>query len=98
MEPVEIAKTVADHASMQSDRWLFIALLVIVFLALAAMARWFMLQLDRANASTHAVQAAFTDHLKGAGVEQAKVITECTQAIHRMNELAEELLSERAAR
>jgi hypothetical protein len=93
MEPAELAKTVADHASVQSDRWLFIALLVIVFFSLAAMAKWFMNQLDRATSATQSAQAAFTEHLKGAGVEQAKVMTECTQAIHRMNEIGEQALA-----
>lgn len=98
MEPLEVAKSVADHASIQSDRWLFISLLVIVFLSLAWLTKWFISRLDETNKATQAAHAALTEHLKTAGIEQTKVIVECRVAMHRMNEIGEEWLAIRGGR
>jgi hypothetical protein len=89
MDPTAVTK-VADYASSQSDRWLFIALLVIGGMSIWFMAKWFMTQLSNSHDSTAAAQQQFANYLTNQAAENVKVISECRVAIQRSNELLEE--------
>lgn len=55
MTPDQLTK-VADYASVQSDRWLFIALLIVFLIAIALLTKWGMSQLDKRDVKIDALQ------------------------------------------
>lgn len=89
MTPEAAAQTV-NYVAQQSDRWLFIALLLVGFFAIAFMTRWFMFQLDKANAATRMANEQLSEHLKSTTLEVMKVITEVRVSMQRMNELVDD--------
>lgn len=92
MDPatLQAAKAATDYASTQSDRWMFVAMLVIFLLAVVFLAKWFMQQLDKANQSAQAAHAAYNDYLRTTGAELSKVVAECTLTMQRINAAGEE--------
>lgn len=89
MDP-SITTKVADYAAQQSDRWLFIALLVVGGLSIAWLAKWFMAQLAISHSATAAAQQQFAEYLMNQSAESLKVISECRLAMQRSNQLLEE--------
>lgn len=68
-------KALVDHASSQSDRWLFIALLVIGMLAIYALAKYFTAQIEALASKYEALNKFVRD-------EHMQIIGNCTDALH----------------
>jgi hypothetical protein len=86
----EAALQTIEHASQQSDRWLFIALLIVGGLSIGWLTRWFMQQLAIANQATAEAQKGFADYLQNNATEMIKVVSECRIAMHEMNRFLKE--------
>lgn len=84
MDPTVVTKA-ADYAAQQSDRWLFIALLVVGGISIAFITRYFMAQLAAANTATYAAHQQLADYLKTTAAQGIAIIAECRDAMHRVN-------------
>jgi len=86
---------IADYGSQQSDRWLFIALLVVAGVAFVWLTKWFIAQIEKAHQSTAEINLRFADYLQKNGAESVMVIAKCSQV---MDQVLEELREMRALR
>ena len=72
-----------NHASEQSDRWMFIALLVVVLVACAIVFKYLTLRLERVEKKMDQVQVEFNMHLKTANKDMLDVLSLSNNTIGR---------------
>jgi hypothetical protein len=72
------------HASGQSDRWLFVALLIIGLAAIGVLFRYFTGRLDSLQDRMDTQTAEFVAHLKTANQEMLSVIASAKAVIERV--------------
>jgi GTP1/Obg family GTP-binding protein len=72
-----------NHASNQSDKWMFVALLVIGIIAVVVLFKYFTSRIDRVEKKMDAVQCEFNQHLKTANKEMLEVLSLSNQTIGR---------------
>lgn len=72
------------HAATQSDRWLFVALLVIGISAIGILFRYFTGRLDTLQTRMDSQTAEFVSHLKTANQEMLAVIASAKAVIERV--------------
>jgi roadblock/LC7 domain-containing protein len=72
------------HASGQSDRWLFVALLIIGLCAIGVLFRYFTGRLDSLQDRMDTQTAEFVAHLKTANQEMLSVIASAKSVIERV--------------
>ena len=82
-EPSAILE-VANFASTQSDRWLFVALLVIGLGAIGVLFRYFTARLDTLQDRMDKQTADFVSHLTTAHKEMLEVIASAKAVIERV--------------
>ena len=94
---VKAVTDAADYASAQSDRWLFIVLLIVFLLAIGWMARWFMARNDALQARVDGLQKDFNDFLQTRYTATANSLQENTnvlkKAVETLDKVAEVLKS-----
>jgi hypothetical protein len=73
-----------NFAAGQSDRWLFVALLVIGLAAIGVLFRYFTGRLDSLQDRMDTQTAEFVAHLKTANQEMLSVITSAKSVIERV--------------
>jgi len=73
-----------SHAAAQSDRWLFVALLVIGILAIGILFRYFTARLDTLQDRMDKQNADFVAHLTIANREMLEVISSAKVVIERV--------------
>ena len=78
-----------DHASNQSDRWLFVALIVIGILSVFSLFRYFTSRLDKLKIQMDAQTDAFVKHLQTANREMLSVIASAQEVINRNSQIME---------
>jgi type II secretory pathway pseudopilin PulG len=78
----EYVETIS-FAANQSDRWMFVALLVIGILAVVVLFRFFTNRLERVEKKMDQVQCEFNAHLKNANKEMLEVLSLSNQTIGR---------------
>lgn len=86
---------VIDRAAKASDRWLFIALLVIGMFTVGSIVRWFMAQLDKRDLKIEAltkeigqVRGEFTAHLLASVKELQALLARNTEVIEANTEMS----------
>lgn len=72
-----------SFAANQSDRWMFVALLIIGILAVIVLFRFFTSRLERVEKKMDQVQSDFNNHLKTANKEMLEVLSLSNQTIGR---------------
>jgi len=75
---------VTNFAAGQSDRWLFVALLIIGLAAIGVLFRYFTGRLDSLQDRMDAQTTEFVSHLKTANQEMLSVITSAKSVIERV--------------
>jgi hypothetical protein len=78
----EIIKTI-NYVSAQTDRWMFVALLVIGIAAVTILFRYFTSRMDKMDLKMEQVQSEFNAHLRTANREMLDVLTLSNQTIGR---------------
>ena len=73
-----------NYAAGQSDRWMFIALLVIGISAISILFRYFTARLDTLQDRMDRQNAEFVSHLKTANQEMLEVISSAKVVIERV--------------
>lgn len=73
-----------NFAAGQSDRWLFVALLVIGLAAIGVLFRYFTARLDTLQDRMDGQTAEFVAHLKTANSEMLSVIASAKSVIERV--------------
>jgi hypothetical protein len=73
-----------NFAAGQSDRWLFVALLVIGLAAIGVLFRYFTARLDMLQDRMDGQTAEFVAHLKTANQEMLSVIASAKSVIERV--------------
>jgi hypothetical protein len=76
--------SLTTHASGQSDRWLFVALLIIGLAAIGVLFRYFTGRLDSLQDRMDTQTAEFVSHLKTANQEMLGVIASAKAVIERV--------------
>jgi hypothetical protein len=76
--------SLTTHASGQSDRWLFVALLIIGLAAIGVLFRYFTGRLDSLQDRMDTQTAEFVAHLKTANQEMLGVIASAKAVIERV--------------
>jgi hypothetical protein len=72
-----------NFVASQSDRWMFVALLVIGIIAVVVLFKYFTGRIDRVEKKMDAVQCEFNAHLKTANKEMLEVLSISNQTIGR---------------
>jgi GTP1/Obg family GTP-binding protein len=72
-----------NHAANQSDKWMFVALLVIGIIAVVVLFKYFTSRMDRVEKKMDSVQSEFNQHLKTANKEMLEVLSLSNQTIGR---------------
>jgi type VI protein secretion system component VasK len=75
---------VTNFAAGQSDRWLFVALLIIGLTAIGILFRYFTARLDTLQDRMDAQTTEFVSHLKTANQEMLAVIASAKAVIERV--------------
>ena len=70
-----------SFAANQSDRWMFVALVIIGILAVIVLFRFFTARLERVEKKMEQVQSDFNCHLRTANKEMMEVLSLSNQAI-----------------
>jgi hypothetical protein len=70
-------------AATQSDRWMFVALLIIGMFAVSTLFKYFTGRLDKMEKKMEMVQNEFNTHLKTANKEMLEVLNISNQMIGR---------------
>lgn len=78
-----------NHAAAQSDRWLFVALILIGLLAVFSLFRYFTSRLDRLKNQMDDQTTEFVTHLKTANREMLTVIASAQEVINRNSQIME---------
>ena len=97
---IEQLKQVADYATLQNDRWLFIAMLVIFLNAMYFTVRWGMRQLDKRDTKIEdltkdvaTARSEFNTFLISAVKELSAVISKNTEVIKENTEMSDRKLA-----
>lgn len=88
MNPTDV-KSVIDTASQQSDRWLFVALLVIGMLAIYMLAKYFTGQISSLAAKHDELNKFVRD-------EHSQLVAKCTSALEENTKALEHIREMRA--
>jgi hypothetical protein len=86
----EVIET-ANYVSQQTDRWLFVALLVIGLTAIAVLFKYFTGRLDGLQSRIDTQTNDFVNHLKAANKEMLDVIALANATITKNSTLLERL-------
>lgn len=86
----EVIET-ANYVSQQTDRWLFVALMVIGLTAIGVLFRYFTGRVDALQTRMDAQTSEFLSHLKTANSEMLQVLSKATTTIDRNTSLLERL-------
>jgi hypothetical protein len=78
-----------NHAASQSDRWMFVALILIGLLSVFSLFRYFTSRLDRLKSQMDAQTAEFVGYLKTANREMLTVIASAQEVINRNAQIME---------
>jgi hypothetical protein len=78
-----------NHAAGQSDRWLFVALIVIGLLSVFSLFRYFTSRLDKLKTQMDDQTDAFVKHLQTANREMLTLISSSQDAINRNSQIME---------
>lgn len=78
----EYVETIS-FAANQSDRWMFVALLVIGIIATIVLFKFFTNRLERVEKKMDQVQCEFNAHLRSANKEMLEVLSLSNQTIGR---------------
>jgi len=81
----------ADYASQQSDRWMFVALLIIGLMCIGVLFRYFTGRLDTLQGRMDTQTNEFLQHLKTANKEMLDVIAMANATITKNSTLLERL-------
>jgi len=81
----------ANYAASQSDRWLFVALLVIGFLCIGVLFKYFTNRLDHLQGRMDLQTSEFMVHLKTANKEMLEVISIANATIAKNSFLIERI-------
>lgn len=81
----------ATFAAAQSDRWLFIAMLIITILCVGVLFRYFTNRIDMLGTKIDVQTSEFIGHLKAANQEMLGVLALANSAIDRNTQLFERL-------
>lgn len=81
----------ANYAAQQSDRWLFVALLVIGLLCIGVLFKYFTNRLDTLQGRMDAQTQEFMQHLKTANKEMLDVIAMANATITKNSILLERI-------
>lgn len=73
-----------NHAAVQSDRWMFIALLVIGVTAISILFKYFTGRIDALQDRMDSQTAEFVLHLKTANTEMLEIISSARDVIQRV--------------
>jgi len=76
--------TTINHAAGQSDRWMFIALMVIGIAAISVLFKYFTGRLDNLQERMDRQTEDFVKHLKTANSEMLDVISSAKEVIQRV--------------
>jgi hypothetical protein len=76
----------ANYASHQSDRWLFVALLVLCILACGWMVKYFTGQIKEANTRAEKAFGDFNLHLQTANLKLTEVVANHSESLARYSE------------
>lgn len=71
----------ADYAAIQSDRWLFVATLIVFLAAIGFVAKWLMARNDALQGRVDALQKEFNDFLQNRHANMAAVVEANTQML-----------------
>jgi hypothetical protein len=77
MDPVSTSQAVAkaaDYAAIQSDRWMFVATLIVFLLAIGFVAKWLMARNDALQARVDGLQKEFNEFLQNRHANMATVV------------------------
>lgn len=75
METAQAVIEATNHAAMQSDRWMFVALLVIGLLSIGYLFRFFTNRIDALQTRMDVQSGDFIAHLQKANKEMLEVIS-----------------------
>lgn len=64
----------ANYAAVQSDRWLFVALLIVFFVAIAWIVKYFTDEIQRLRIRVDEVQTAFNNYLVTTNKELTELL------------------------
>jgi len=81
----------ANYAAQQSDRWLFVALLVIGLMCIGILFKYFTGRLDHLQSRMDTQTSEFLNHLKTANKEMLDVIALANATITKNSTLLERL-------
>jgi len=79
----DLIQSTADYASRQSDRWLFVAILLIGIVAVTWIIKYFSGQVKESRAEIAFVSTAFNRHLIEANREMLSLVASCKIAIEQ---------------
>lgn len=79
----------ANYIANQSDRWLFVALLLIFIGAVAWLTRYFTSQIEKAQKEILSISTAFNTHLIQANREMLTVMGQCQETLEKTTEIIE---------
>lgn len=91
MDTPDLIQKAADYAAFQSDRWLFVATLIITGIAVGWLARYFIKALQSEREQTTAAYTEFNTYLKTANAELTSVIKSYTDALNSNTKVIEKL-------
>jgi predicted Holliday junction resolvase-like endonuclease len=78
-----------NYASSQTDRWMFVALLVIGLAAVGILFKFFTARLDAIQQRMDEQTREFVDHLKDSNREMLTLISSSQDAINRNSQIME---------
>jgi len=78
-----------NYASSQTDRWMFVALLVIGLAAVGILFKFFTARLDAIQQRMDDQTREFVDHLKDSNREMLTLISSSQDAINRNSQIME---------
>jgi predicted Holliday junction resolvase-like endonuclease len=91
METAQAVIEATNHASAQSDRWMFVALLVIGLLAIGYLFRFFTKRIDALQDRMDSQSSDFIGHLRTSNREMLEVITVAQSTISKNSLLMERI-------
>jgi type VI protein secretion system component VasK len=87
----ELLVNVADYASLQTDRWLFVALLIIMMVAFTWVVRYFVAQVSKVQEKADATTREFNAHLQSGHRELISIIAETNRTTSKHTEVLERI-------
>jgi hypothetical protein len=91
METAQAVIEATNHASAQSDRWMFVALLVIGLLSIGYLFRFFTKRIDALQDRMDLQSSDFIGHLRTSNKEMLEVITVAQATISKNSLLMERI-------